>query len=299
MLSVAGIVRPRDISTDNTVSYDKIAEARISYGGRGRITEVQQPALGPAARRPARAVLSHGDAEADRAPTSKRRRGDRRQRAEDGRSLAGRSSWRMAGPDRRCGRRRRPVRPAGARPGRDAGAAGRGEAAAGRPRKAAYSESASLQAAAADRHQSGEPRAHAGSGSRPRSSSTARRAGRQRAGGEIARGHRRLPAHAVARRRSRAPSGFQHLREDLNERARMRSGGKVARARHPRADGRMTRLSCSSLAIVLLLRGRLGRGRAGTPSLEPLMPAGDAHRRRPHRPADRWCSPCCRWRRAC
>ncbi|HXF55709.1 MAG TPA: flagellar basal body L-ring protein FlgH [Hyphomicrobiaceae bacterium] len=46
VLSVAGIVRPRDISTDNTVSYDKIAEARISYGGRGRITEVQQPAWG-------------------------------------------------------------------------------------------------------------------------------------------------------------------------------------------------------------------------------------------------------------
>lgn len=45
-LSVAGIVRPRDISTDNAVAYDKIAEARISYGGRGRITEVQQPAVG-------------------------------------------------------------------------------------------------------------------------------------------------------------------------------------------------------------------------------------------------------------
>ena len=45
-LSVAGIVRPRDISTENIVSYDKIAEARISYGGRGRIMEVQQPGLG-------------------------------------------------------------------------------------------------------------------------------------------------------------------------------------------------------------------------------------------------------------
>lgn len=44
-LSVAGVVRPRDIATDNTVSYDKIAEARISYGGRGRITEVQQPGV--------------------------------------------------------------------------------------------------------------------------------------------------------------------------------------------------------------------------------------------------------------
>ncbi len=45
-LTVAGIARPRDISKDNTISYDKIAEARISYGGRGRLTEVQQPGLG-------------------------------------------------------------------------------------------------------------------------------------------------------------------------------------------------------------------------------------------------------------
>ncbi len=43
---VAGIVRPRDISKDNTISYEKIAEARISYGGRGRLMEVQQPAWG-------------------------------------------------------------------------------------------------------------------------------------------------------------------------------------------------------------------------------------------------------------
>ncbi|HLH10779.1 MAG TPA: flagellar basal body L-ring protein FlgH [Methylovirgula sp.] len=46
VLNIAGIVRPRDISKDNTVAYDKIAEARISYGGRGRIMEVQQPAVG-------------------------------------------------------------------------------------------------------------------------------------------------------------------------------------------------------------------------------------------------------------
>lgn len=43
---VAGIVRPRDISKDNTIPYEKIAEARISYGGRGRLTEIQQPAWG-------------------------------------------------------------------------------------------------------------------------------------------------------------------------------------------------------------------------------------------------------------
>lgn len=46
ILNVAGIVRPRDIAGDNTIEYDKIAEARISYGGRGRITEVQQPGWG-------------------------------------------------------------------------------------------------------------------------------------------------------------------------------------------------------------------------------------------------------------
>lgn len=46
ILNVAGVIRPRDISTDNEISYDKIAEARISYGGRGRVTEIQQPAWG-------------------------------------------------------------------------------------------------------------------------------------------------------------------------------------------------------------------------------------------------------------
>jgi flagellar L-ring protein FlgH len=46
VLTVQGIVRPRDISTENMVSYEKIAEARISYGGRGRITDFQQPAWG-------------------------------------------------------------------------------------------------------------------------------------------------------------------------------------------------------------------------------------------------------------
>jgi flagellar L-ring protein precursor FlgH len=45
-LTVAGIVRPTDISRANTVSYDHIAEARISYGGRGRLSEVQQPSWG-------------------------------------------------------------------------------------------------------------------------------------------------------------------------------------------------------------------------------------------------------------
>jgi flagellar L-ring protein FlgH len=46
ILNVAGIVRPQDVNADNQISYDKIAEARISYGGRGRLTEVQQPPVG-------------------------------------------------------------------------------------------------------------------------------------------------------------------------------------------------------------------------------------------------------------
>lgn len=46
VLTVAGIVRPSDIGAENTISYERIAEARISYGGRGRLTEVQQPPYG-------------------------------------------------------------------------------------------------------------------------------------------------------------------------------------------------------------------------------------------------------------
>jgi flagellar L-ring protein precursor FlgH len=41
VLSIAGIVRPLDISADNLVAYDKIAEARVSYGGRGKLSAVQ------------------------------------------------------------------------------------------------------------------------------------------------------------------------------------------------------------------------------------------------------------------
>ena len=42
-LLVTGFVRPADISRQNEITYDKIASARISYGGRGQITDVQQP----------------------------------------------------------------------------------------------------------------------------------------------------------------------------------------------------------------------------------------------------------------
>lgn len=45
-LIVSGYIRPTDISRRNEIQYDKIAGARISYGGRGQITDVQQPRYG-------------------------------------------------------------------------------------------------------------------------------------------------------------------------------------------------------------------------------------------------------------
>lgn len=45
-LIVTGFVRPTDISRQNEVTYDRIAGARIAYGGRGQITDVQQPRWG-------------------------------------------------------------------------------------------------------------------------------------------------------------------------------------------------------------------------------------------------------------
>jgi len=45
-LQLVGVIRPQDISSTNTVDYSKLAEARISYGGRGQLIDVQQPRYG-------------------------------------------------------------------------------------------------------------------------------------------------------------------------------------------------------------------------------------------------------------
>lgn len=46
ILQVAGVVRPQDIRSTNEIPHDRLAEARIQYGGRGQITDVQRPRWG-------------------------------------------------------------------------------------------------------------------------------------------------------------------------------------------------------------------------------------------------------------
>jgi len=45
-LSIQGVLRPQDIASDNTVRHDRLAEARIAYGGRGSLSNVQQQRVG-------------------------------------------------------------------------------------------------------------------------------------------------------------------------------------------------------------------------------------------------------------
>jgi flagellar L-ring protein FlgH len=46
IIAIDGVIRPQDIAIDNSIQYDQIAEARITYGGEGQITDVQQPRYG-------------------------------------------------------------------------------------------------------------------------------------------------------------------------------------------------------------------------------------------------------------
>ncbi len=45
-LQIAGVIRPEDITSANTIPYEKVAEARLAYGGRGQLTDFQQPRYG-------------------------------------------------------------------------------------------------------------------------------------------------------------------------------------------------------------------------------------------------------------
>ena len=46
VVQVAGVIRPTDIDRLNQINYDRIAEARFAYGGRGQINDMLQPRWG-------------------------------------------------------------------------------------------------------------------------------------------------------------------------------------------------------------------------------------------------------------
>jgi flagellar L-ring protein precursor FlgH len=43
---VTGVIRPEDIDSDNSIPHQKIAEMRVAYGGRGTLSNLQQPRWG-------------------------------------------------------------------------------------------------------------------------------------------------------------------------------------------------------------------------------------------------------------
>jgi len=45
-LLIAGVARPEDIDSDNTIELPKIAEARVAYGGKGTLTNIQSQPWG-------------------------------------------------------------------------------------------------------------------------------------------------------------------------------------------------------------------------------------------------------------
>jgi flagellar L-ring protein precursor FlgH len=45
-LQITGVIRPQDIASDNTVLHDRMAEARIAYGGKGQLTDLQRARWG-------------------------------------------------------------------------------------------------------------------------------------------------------------------------------------------------------------------------------------------------------------
>jgi hypothetical protein len=79
-LTVAGVVRPEDISSANTIRHTQIAEARISYGGRGDISRVQKTPAGQALVEqflPLLMETSVTEIETDREAAPRRGRADR------------------------------------------------------------------------------------------------------------------------------------------------------------------------------------------------------------------------------